>query len=203
MRYTPAFVVALALAVPGIPALAGPPKSKPATAGPKAPKASVKASPKPVTGPKVKGSAALAVKTPKTPKTPKGPGTSTAAATKTRPAHAGGPKSQTATATTPIATVAPPAAMPKNPKLVARLQGMLPAGMTVEQAALGFRNQGQFIAAVQVSNNLGIPFADLKTSMVTDGLSLGRSIQQWKPTLDGEVEAARAQRWANQQLEPR
>lgn len=200
MRYIPAFVVALALAVPGTPALAGPPKSKPATAGPKAPKASVKASPKPVTGPKVKGSAALAVKTPKA---PKAAGTSTAAAAKTRPAHAGGQKSQTGTATTPIATVAPPPAMPKNPKLVARLQGMLPAGMTVEQAALGFRNQGQFIAAVQVSNNLGIPFADLKTSMVTDGLSLGRSIQQWKPTLDGEVEAARAQRWANQQLEPR
>lgn len=201
MRYTPAFVVALALAVPGLPALAGPPKSKPATAGPKAPKASVKASPKPVTGPKVHGSTALAARPPKTPKAPAT--SAAAAATKTRPTHAGGPKSQTATATTPIATVAPPPAMPKNPKLVARLQGMLPAGMTVEQAALGFRNQGQFIAAVQVSNSLGIPFADLKTSMVTDGLSLGRSIQQWKPTLDGEVEAARAQRWANQQLEPR
>ncbi len=39
--------------------------------------------------------------------------------------------------------------------------------------------------------------------MVDDGLSLGQSIQQLKPSLDGEVEAARATRLAEQQLEPR
>src|SRR6185436_10792187 len=33
------------------------------------------------------------------------------------------------------------------------------------QASLGFKNQGQFIAALHVSRNLGIPFADLKTAM--------------------------------------
>lgn len=103
--------------------------------------------------------------------------------------------------TTPVSNVTTPAALPKNPKLVAKLQGMLPAGMTVEQAAAGFRNQGQFIAAVNVSNNLGIPFADLKTKMVTDGLSLGQSIQSLKPTVDGTVEADRATRWAGTQLE--
>ena len=75
--------------------------------------------------------------------------------------------------------------------------------MTVEQAALGFKNQGQFIAAVNVANNHGISFVDLKTSMVDGGLSLGQSIQQLKPSLDGEVEAARATRLAEQQLEPR
>jgi len=42
---------------------------------------------------------------------------------------------------------------------------MLPTGMTLDQASLGFKNQGQFIAALHVSQNLGIPFADLKTAM--------------------------------------
>jgi hypothetical protein len=42
---------------------------------------------------------------------------------------------------------------------------MLPAGMTLNEASKGFKNQGQFIAALHVSQNLGIPFADLKTAM--------------------------------------
>jgi len=42
---------------------------------------------------------------------------------------------------------------------------MLPKGMTLNEASKGFKNQGQFIAALHVSQNLGIPFADLKTAM--------------------------------------
>jgi hypothetical protein len=80
---------------------------------------------------------------------------------------------------------------------------VLPAGMTVQQAALGFKNQGQFIAAVNAANNHGISFVALKTRMVDGGLSLGQSIQQLKPSLDGQVEAARAMRLAEQELEPR
>jgi len=37
--------------------------------------------------------------------------------------------------------------------------------MTLNEASKGFKNQGQFIAALHVSQNLGIPFADLKTAM--------------------------------------
>jgi len=47
----------------------------------------------------------------------------------------------------------------------------------MDQAALGFRNQGQFIAALNASKRLGIPFADLKTAMVTNHNSLGQAIQ--------------------------
>ncbi len=54
-----------------------------------------------------------------------------------------------------------------------------------------------------MANNQGLSFVDLKTRMVDDGLSLGQSIQQLKPALDGEVEATRATRWAEPQLEPR
>jgi hypothetical protein len=96
--------------------------------------------------------------------------------------------------TTPV--VLTPAPVPKNPKLVARLQSMLPAGLTVAQAATGFKNQGQFIAAVNVSRNLGIPFVDLKTKMVGQGLSLGQSIQALRPGVNAPREAMRAQRQA-------
>jgi hypothetical protein len=83
----------------------------------------------------------------------------------------------------------------KNPKFEARLQGMLPEGTTVQDAMAGFKNWGQFVAAVHVSNNLGIPFADLKAKMtgITPGLtpdttiqgtplSLGQTIQSLKGT---------------------
>src|SRR3954470_3524466 len=49
-----------------------------------------------------------------------------------------------------------------HPQLSARLQGMLPGGMTVDRAAAGFKNVGQFVAAVHVSKDLGIPFEQLK-----------------------------------------
>ena len=49
--------------------------------------------------------------------------------------------------------------------------------------AMGFKNYGQYVAAKHVSENLGIPFADLKASMVNGNLSLGDSIQKLRPAL--------------------
>jgi hypothetical protein len=70
----------------------------------------------------------------------------------------------------------------RNPKLQARLEAMLPSGMTLEQAASGFRNQGQFIAALEASKKQNIPFADLKAQMTGNPpLSLGQPIQKLKP----------------------
>jgi hypothetical protein len=66
-----------------------------------------------------------------------------------------------------------------NPNLRARLEAMLPSGMTLEQAADGFRNQGQFIAALQQSNNHDISFADLKAEMTGDNqLSVGQAMRK-------------------------
>jgi len=65
---------------------------------------------------------------------------------------------------------------------------MLPAGMTLEQASTGFRNQGQFIAALNASKNRGLPFADLQKAMTVDGLSLGqaaKAVQALPPTTPG------------------
>jgi hypothetical protein len=93
--------------------------------------------------------------------------------------------------------------------------------MTLNQASLGFKNQGQFIAALHVSRNLGIPFADLKTAMTgirptatstnvgaTPGtsttstttaqptLSLGQAIQKLRPSANAATAATTAEHQA-------
>ena len=93
-----------------------------------------------------------------------------------------------------------PSSVPKNPKLVAKLQPLLPGGLSVEQAATGFSNQGQFIAAVHVSDNLGIPFNDLKTKVLSDGGSLGSAIHSLKPSADAKAEVERANQQAANDL---
>ena len=81
----------------------------------------------------------------------------------------------------------------QNTNLASKLETRLPRGTDLMTAAEGFRNLGQFVAAVNVSNNLGIDFVNLKTSMVDDGLSLGQSIQTWKPTANSTREASLAE----------
>lgn len=66
-----------------------------------------------------------------------------------------------------------------NPQLRERLGAMLPSGVTLEQAAEGFRNQGQFVAALQQSQNHGVSFVDLKATMIGDNpLSLGQAMRK-------------------------
>jgi hypothetical protein len=89
------------------------------------------------------------------------------------------------------------ASIASDSKLSARLTGLLPPGMTLTQAAEGFKNQGQFIAALEVSKNLGIPFADLQDRM-TAGESMGAAIHALKPAMstadvDTSVKAAEEQ----------
>ena len=103
-------------------------------------------------------------------------------------------------ATTPVTATAVTPSTPtthalKNPKLEARLLTLLPAGSTIQDASYGFKNWGQFVAAAHVSNNLSIPFADLKarmtgippgtppgTPVLTTRMSLGQAIQSFKGT---------------------
>ena len=120
----------------------------------------------------------------------------------------------TTTPTTPVLVVSNPTAdkISRNPKLAAKIEARLPAGMTLAQASTGFRNQGQFMAAVNVSRNLGIDFVKLQTAMTGQTvkvdptthvitttptgvapLSLGQSIQQLKPGVNADAAAATAQ----------
>ena len=65
-----------------------------------------------------------------------------------------------------------------NPQLRARLEAMLPSGVTLDEAAEGFRNQGQFIAALQQAQNHDISFGELKAQMTGDHpLSLGEAMR--------------------------
>ncbi len=107
------------------------------------------------------------------------------------------------TTTTTVATTGTPLTpvqqkLQKNTNLAAKLQSRLPAGMPVQQACLGFRNLGQFVAAVNVSNNLGIPFVQLKAKMTgDDAMSLGQAIHALRPTVDADAESSVAQRQAD------
>ena len=81
----------------------------------------------------------------------------------------------------------------KNTNLASKLASRLPPGTDLMTAASGFRNLGQFVAAVNVSNNLDIPFEQLKTRMVTEKKSLGQSIQSLKPAASATIEAQHAE----------
>jgi hypothetical protein len=89
----------------------------------------------------------------------------------------------------------------RNTNLAGKLQSRLPAGTNVQTAASGFRNLGQFVAAVNVSRNLGIPFTALKTRMVDRHMSLGQAIQDARPsTTDATSIAVRAEHDADTQI---
>jgi hypothetical protein len=84
-----------------------------------------------------------------------------------------------------------------NPALVTRLHPLLPSGMTLASAAAGFKNRGQFIAALHVSQNLHIPFATLKAEMTgTDHDSLGQAIHDLQPTVNAKSAATTAKKQA-------
>jgi hypothetical protein len=79
----------------------------------------------------------------------------------------------------------------QNTHLADNVAKLFPAGTDLQAAASGFKNLGEFVAAAHVSNNLGIPFADLKTRLLA-GDSLGAAIQTLRPGADAQAEANRA-----------
>jgi hypothetical protein len=127
----------------------------------------------------------------------------------------------TTTHTTTTTTLNPIAQKLQGKPLGDRIQKMLPQGMTLNTASEGFKNQGQFIAAVHVSKNLGIPFAQLKATMLgtpttatsgtnatsttststsTNPMSLGQAIQRLKPSANSSAEAMLAEKQASDDL---
>ena len=89
-----------------------------------------------------------------------------------------------------------------NTKLSSKLQSLLPAGTDLQQAAQGFKNLGQFVAAVHVSHNLGIPFDQLKAKMIgPPSESLGKAIQALKPAANSKEETSKAEKQAKQDMD--
>jgi hypothetical protein len=71
---------------------------------------------------------------------------------------------------------------------------LLPQGTNLDAAASGFKNIGQFVAAVHVSNNLNIPFDQLKAKMLTDRMSLGEAVHALKPDMNKDAANAEAKK---------
>jgi hypothetical protein len=89
----------------------------------------------------------------------------------------------------------------QNTKLSSKLGTLLPAGTDLQEAAAGFKNLGEFVAATHVSHNLGIPFEDLKAKMTgSDPVSLGKAIKELKPEVDAKAEAKKAKKQASEDL---
>ena len=87
-------------------------------------------------------------------------------------------------------------------KLAGKLQGLLPPGTDLQAAASGFKNLGQFVAAVHVSHNLGIPFDQLKAKMQgPPSESLGKAIHDLKPAANAKLETKKAEKEAHQDME--
>jgi hypothetical protein len=88
----------------------------------------------------------------------------------------------------------------QDPELKATVAALLPQGMDLKTASEGFKNQGQFIAALHVSKNLNIPFAELKAKMTGENSeSLGKAIHELRPALpekEANKEAEKAEKEA-------
>jgi len=89
----------------------------------------------------------------------------------------------------------------QNTKLASKLQGLLPPKTDLQTAASGFKNLGQFVAAVHVSHNLDIPFSDLKGKLTgPHAESLGKAIHDLKPDADAKAEVKKAKHEADDDL---
>jgi hypothetical protein len=93
-----------------------------------------------------------------------------------------------------------------NSHLTSKLEGLLnlsgPTALaTLKTDASGFKNFGQFMAAVHASHNLGIPFSDLQAKMTgPNAVSLGKAIQELKPDADAKTESKKATTEANEDV---
>ena len=82
-------------------------------------------------------------------------------------------------------------------------------GTDLQLASSGFKNLGQFVAAAHVSQNLGIPFDQLKSRMLGTStvqgtedspVSLGKAIKELRPEADASSEVKKAERQAKEEI---
>ena len=126
--------------------------------------------------------------------------------------YAGGPEDQTGAAQrSPAEQPAMPSTDPTSPYATApqtdpsamaqssvstlestRLAAIVPSGMSTQEACAGFRSVAECAATLHASQNLSIPFADLK-SRVTGGTKLGAAIHQLKPDANVRAEVRKAE----------
>ena len=83
------------------------------------------------------------------------------------------------------------------PMVMAKIRPLLPTGTDPNGAASGFGDLGEFISTLHVSDNLDIPFQELKVRVTgPDGRSLDDAIRELRPTADSGAEIRRAREQA-------
>ena len=100
--------------------------------------------------------------------------TSTTVSAKSKPTK----PARTSETTTAVTLTPVQQKLQRNTKLASKLESRLPKGTDLMTAADGFRNLGQFVAAVNASYNHDLDFTKLKTAMVDDGMSLGQAMKE-------------------------
>jgi hypothetical protein len=124
-------------------------------------------------------------------------------------AYAGGPEDQAGAAQpSPAAQPSMPSTDPttqSDPAATAqssastgqstRLAAIVPPGMSAQEACTGFKSVEECVATLHASQNLSIPFPDLK-SKVAGGAKLGAAIHQLKPDANVKAELRKAEEQA-------
>ena len=98
----------------------------------------------------------------------------------------------------------PSVQLANNSGLTTQVAKLFPTGTDLSLMSSGFKNLGQFVAAAHVSQNLQIPFDQLKVKVVTDGNSLSEAIHALKPDLAEKAvkdETRKAESQARKDLE--
>jgi hypothetical protein len=89
----------------------------------------------------------------------------------------------------------------QDPKFNAKIQKLLPEGITPVQVCDGFKTLGDCVAAIHASQNLAIPLADLKGKLTGKGSeNLEKGIHDLKPDVDAKAERKKAWKQAERDI---
>jgi hypothetical protein len=89
----------------------------------------------------------------------------------------------------------------QDPKFNAKIQKLLPEGVTPIQVCDGFKTLGDCVASIHASENLEIPIAELKAKLTGKGaVNLEKGIHALKPDVDAKSERKKAWKQAERDI---
>jgi len=95
----------------------------------------------------------------------------------------------------------PKDAFVRDAKLAAKLQKLLPQGPNIQEACDGFKKLGDCVCSIHVSQNLDIPFADIKAKATGKSAEkLEAAIHELKPSADAKAEKKKAYKQAEKEI---
>lgn len=97
------------------------------------------------------------------------------------------------------ASAAPPAAATQAEVPDRRLAAVLPPATSRQDACSGFKSGAECLAALHAAQNLGIPFADLKSKLAA-GERLTSAVRELKPGADAKAEVRKAEEQAHMDM---